>query len=329
MIIPTYLTFFGFILLNHIILKLIFNNLNINYNPIYSIISFLMILILISIQKILKGKIISILFFTGIYYAYFIYFMSLGLIPGITISLIFKINLFEITLISCFILIIYSILSSNIKIKKIKIKGNTKKTKILQLSDLHITDLFTNLKINKINKVIKKTKPDIVVITGDLIDIPSPNIKSLNKIKVNCPIISIEGNHEYLVKNYKKFFDKIKNINNQKFIINNICIKGISYSKDSSILTKYKTEKNKFNILLYHKPEGFEYLKQKPNLMLCGHTHAGQIFPLMFIVKQIYKHIYGLHKINKMLLYINPGTTLIGSHLRFGTKNEATLFEIG
>lgn len=319
------------VIMNHFIITSLFLNIELNHSVFYSIIiSLFIVFILFSEEKLFKNKLISILHYICVYYLYLMIFIFYSYIITLLINYFFTINFFITHLIILLFMLSYSIYSSlRIDIKKIKLNAKIKKTKILHLSDLHITDIYAKLKIKRINNIIKKTKPDIIVMTGDLIDIPGPNKKDLFKIKSNCKILYVYGNHDKNVKNYKHCLSKFQNLNNKEFEINGINFKGYDDSNKSIELKSYKRKSNKYNILLYHRPNGFNYLKEKPDLMLCGHTHAGQIFPLNFLIKLFYKKIHGFHKINNFYVYISSGTTLFGSHFRFGTYNEAVLFEIG
>ena len=113
--------------------------------------------------------------------------------------------------------------------------------KILQISDFHSNYRL----INKTVKKIKREKPNIIVITGDLIDRYESfdNIKKfLNMIKDIAPIYYISGNHEIYYKRFiklKKILAKlnIKVLENKsvslklKNNINLIGINDISYNK--------------------------------------------------------------------------------------------------
>ena len=113
--------------------------------------------------------------------------------------------------------------------------------KILQISDFHSNYRL----INKTVKKIKREKPNIIVITGDLIDRYESfdNIKKfLNMIKDIAPIYYVSGNHEIYYKRFiklKKILAKlnIKVLENKsvslklKNNINLIGINDISYNK--------------------------------------------------------------------------------------------------
>ena len=173
--------------------------------------------------------------------------------------------------------------------------------KIVQISDFHNTK-FKKL-TNDIIKEIKNSNPNIIVITGDLIDAYKTNIdiaiSFVEKINDIAPIYYVTGNHEARIENYEEFKnkleenkvtildDKLEVIKKDNSEINLIGIDDPSfnfntYSDDSTIvednLTSIQFDKNKFNILLSHRPELIDtYAKNNFDLVLTGHAHGGQI----------------------------------------------------
>jgi uncharacterized protein len=99
------------------------------------------------------------------------------------------------------VLAIASIINAQIittKSMNIKIDNLNGNLKIVQLSDLHIGSINDG---NFLEKVVEKTnaqKPDVVVITGDLVDGSAPLNKDIVKSidNINAPIYYIIGNHE-------------------------------------------------------------------------------------------------------------------------------------
>ena len=141
--------------------------------------------------------------------------------------------------------------------------------KILQISDFHSNYRLINKTVEK----IKREKPNIIVITGDLIDRYESfdNIKKfLNMIKDIAPIYYVSGNHEIYYKRFiklKKILAKlnIKVLENKsvslklKNNINLIGINDISYNKKNiEKVIKSLIKENEYNILLSHRPEIFE-----------------------------------------------------------------------
>ena len=173
--------------------------------------------------------------------------------------------------------------------------------KIIQISDFHNTK--SKKLTNDLVKEIKNSNPNIIVITGDLIDAYKTNIdiaiSFVKKINNIAPIYYVTGNHEARIENYAEFKDKLEEnkvtilddklevIKKDNSEINLIGIDDLSfnlntYRDDSTIvednLISIKYDKNKFNILLSHRPELIEtYAKNSFDLVLTGHAHGGQI----------------------------------------------------
>lgn len=181
---------------------------------------------------------------------------------------------------------------------------------IVQISDLHSKLFGENNK--KLIQKIKSLNPDIVVITGDLIDGENNNynvaLNFMNEISKIYRVYYIIGNHEQkaLIKKYKDeykdYFNKLNqmnfvNLDNKKVEIvkenSNINLYGLTvpYScykylfdnkETKSINSDFleeklgKVDKEQFNILLAHTPFYFdEYEKWGADLTLCGHVHGG------------------------------------------------------
>lgn len=172
--------------------------------------------------------------------------------------------------------------------------------KIVQLTDLHCKTFGENNK-NLIKK-IKEQNPDIITITGDMINSDTSNFDELilliKKLKNICQVYFSLGNHEDTNENIN---DIIKNIessgavvleSNYKDIIvnrNNIRIGGIyeylisnmDKEKLSYSFAKKFNNTNNFKILLSHVPDsyvlwdGFKVIN--PDLLIAGHYHGGLI----------------------------------------------------
>jgi len=64
------------------------------------------------------------------------------------------------------------------------------------------------------------------------------------------------------------------------------------------------------------------------NLLLAGHTHAGQIFPATLIAPLMFNHNRGLYNYATMKIYVSEGTGTIFMPIRLGTRNEMTLVRL-
>lgn len=168
--------------------------------------------------------------------------------------------------------------------------------KVIQLSDLHFPKIEIN--IDKMITHIKDEKPDIIAITGDLID-KSAKIDTcgvcnfIDKIKNVAPIYYVNGNHEEANNESDKLYDYLRD--NGIFVLKNqslnftiktkrITIIGINDNENFSSNDYIGNEEieNNYRILLAHHPEKWLTYSSNmnvipPNLVLSGHAHGGQI----------------------------------------------------
>ena len=88
-------------------------------------------------------------------------------------------------------------------------------------------------------------------------------------------------------------------------------------------------EEARFTVLMYHRPDGLEDAARAGiDLMLCGHTHNGQIVPFNWLVKRYFHRIAGRYDIGATVLYVSPGTGTWGPTMRLGSSNEITVFDL-
>jgi predicted MPP superfamily phosphohydrolase len=225
------------------------------------------------------------------------------------------------------------LLVKNIQLSSSKIK---KEHNFIFITDIHLGTNKMNHLLNILKK-IKNIKYDFILIGGVLIDSSSFDLKNLNILKsINKDIYFVNGNHEYYLKDFKKKIDSlhkcnIKVLKNQSIIIEDINLIGVDdlQSIDSKInYVKSLRKENLFNLVLTHKPDVWDKIKDQNELMLSGHTHNGQIFPFNLIVKLKFKYIYGLYKMANSNLYVSSGAGCWGPKIRIGTSNEIINFKL-
>jgi len=226
----------------------------------------------------------------------------------------------------------------------IKIKNLKESYKIAQLSDLHIGGLIDKKFIKDIVKRVNATKPDIVVITGDLVDIDilkaKETLHELTNLNSKFGTYFIVGNHEYfhdittIIKSVKSL--GIRVLENENVYIGKegkgFNLAGvydmIGYRTNTYLPNLQKAlvgKKDSPTILLAHQPRYIEEVDDGVDLMLSGHTHGGQLYPFRFLVGLIQPYIDGLHQHNENLqIYVNKGTGFWGPPMRLGASSEIT-----
>ncbi|UNJ93132.1 metallophosphoesterase [Bacillus mycoides] len=205
-------------------------------------------------------------------------------------------------------IIIFSYLQNNlisvneVNIASSKIPSSFKGFKILQLSDLHNKKFGENQ--NVLIKKVKNLNPDIIVITGDLIDSKSYNaeisLQVIRELVTEYPVYFVTGNHEQWSGKYNSLEKELKKyhvtvLRNEHVSIQKegqeINLLGIddpeftSGNRDEEHIVKNEIRKAKdgmnsdgFKILLSHRPEFLEaYADEQVDLVLSGHAHGGQV----------------------------------------------------
>ena len=195
--------------------------------------------------------------------------------------------------------------------KKLKVRKTTLKFdklpqafdnyKIAQVSDIHCDRV--GLSDLSFIKKIKDFNPDIIVITGDVLDSYNNDMdiayNILSQLAIIAPCYFVSGNHELrLPEEYEQLINIMKKLNitymnNSKQLItkdnesiNLVGVEDYNFFKNEDKLNHranfIKTleelySPNHFNILLSHRPEKFPiYADIKYELIFSGHAHGGQ-----------------------------------------------------
>jgi len=185
--------------------------------------------------------------------------------------------------------------------------------RIVQISDLH-SHVYGDAQQPLID-IIKAQQPDIIVLTGDILDDEEPDtgtVLLLDGIRDVAPIYYISGNHEYWSGGYDDIKALIESYditvleNEWKDVtVNGVALRlcGVDdpmlfeYTDDAAYLALSGGSENErenmrallddrfpgldnsaYNVLLAHRPELIDlYLQYDFDLILSGHTHGGQI----------------------------------------------------
>jgi len=230
-----------------------------------------------------------------------------------------------------------------ITIKSAKLPPNISPFAIVQLSDLHINYQKSPERLKRIIEKTNSLSPDLVVITGDMID------ADIGKVEEICAILqslhpkygtyAITGNHEFyagLDKFYKAIscahFQALRN--EHKLVAGAIELVGIDDPESRRFLHKKlslaeafntpgPTDHSKFVLFLSHRPEFFDKARSIGiDLQLSGHLHAGQVPPLDLIEYLFFKYPCGLYRKTNGIIYTTPGAGYWGPPMRLFSRSE-------
>ena len=218
--------------------------------------------------------------------------------------------------------------------------------RIVQLSDVHFG---TGPELPQVQKIMSQAlalKPDLIALTGDIIDGATSSMKGelLELARLNAPfgVFFVMGNHEYYW-NGANARQAIQNAGIRVLLNDSVLIqKGnakIQLAGMDDLASKHFgglgaippaiDSTAQVRIILAHQPQTAPKSESAGyDLQLSGHTHAGQFFPWNYIIKFVYPVSQGLGKIKGMFLYVNQGTGYWGPPVRLGTKCEITTLRL-
>lgn len=215
------------------------------------------------------------------------------------------------------------------------VPNDLKGLRLVQVSDFHNT-MFGKDQTPLLDK-LKAAKPDLILITGDLIDKRNTKIEIavdfVREARLIAPIYFVSGNHESWLLDYELLKSRLETegvivLDNEAVILKSgqstlklagIIDPGFSEGSDkekivSESIASIKGESADFSILLAHRPDLFEvYERFDYDLIFSGHAHGGQFrFPfiggLLAPDQGLFpKYDSGLYRLGKTIIIVSRG----------------------
>jgi uncharacterized protein len=239
-----------------------------------------------------------------------------------------------------------NIRTEHITVETTKLPANIERFRIAQISDVHIGLIVRGDRLERMLQKIREADPDILVSTGDLLDGQINGTSELaglfSNVKTRSGKYAVTGNHEYIagIKSAMEFTKNagFKMLRGESINVDNIVtLVGVDDSGSSAsgenIITYEKSllsplPRDRFTVLLKHRPLVQPQSVGLFDLQLSGHTHKGQLFPFSIITHFYYAHQAGLLNFDGGTLYISRGTGTWGPPIRFLSPPEVTVIDI-
>ena len=223
--------------------------------------------------------------------------------------------------------------------------------RIVQITDSHVGATMNGDKFYDYMIEINKTNPDIVVVTGDYIDDDTSyddfvrSCEGLGALKTKYGVYFVFGNHDkgyfqnrtYGIKEIREELEKNNVIileDEGIDIVGNIYLIGrqdriVRTRLDAQSLME-NVDQNKYVIVLDHQPNDYDNEKDaKMDLVISGHTHGGQVFPLKyfdFIGSN--DNFYGLETRDNTTFIVSSGIGDWAVKFKTGTVAEYVVIDI-
>ncbi len=221
---------------------------------------------------------------------------------------------------------------------------------IVQLTDIHVGPTIGKSFIEELVRRTNALEPDVVAITGDLVDGSvaelGPLVAPLAELNARHGVFFVTGNHEYYsgVDEWVAYLGElgVRVLRNERVTIEHegaeLDIAGVDdweaaafgngHGRDLPKALAGRPEGRKV-VLLAHQPKQIDEASQHGvDLQLSGHTHGGQIVPFNFLVKLQQPYVAGLHQHGETTLYVSKGTGYWGPPMRLGVPAEITRVEL-
>lgn len=217
---------------------------------------------------------------------------------------------------------------------------------IVHLSDLHNTGFGVDQR--DLLRKIDEADPDIIVITGDLIDSYVTNVAVAMRLVEGAieiaPVYYVGGNHESRLEDPHTFFDELEAVGVTVLHDRSIALTrgnssidllglseadlGLAYEGTSDLretLRRLTEKTTSFTILLSHHPEWLNVIADTPiDLVFSGHAHGGQV-RIPFLMKGLIAPDQGLFPKYTSGMYRDRNTTEIVSR---GLGNSILPFRV-
>ncbi|HEY2899431.1 MAG TPA: metallophosphoesterase [Polyangia bacterium] len=218
---------------------------------------------------------------------------------------------------------------------------------IVQLTDMHVGATRGRAFVEDIVRRTNALSPDIVAITGDLVDGSVADlghaVAALADLRARHGVFFVTGNHEYYsgaaawIAALPRF--GIRVLRNERVTIGDdptgLELAGVDdysagrFSGQSHEQAIEQTlggrDASREVVLMAHQPRSIDQAaRHGVGLQLSGHTHGGQVWPFTYFVKLQQPFVAGMHRRGDTQIYVSRGTGYWGPPMRLGAPAEIT-----
>lgn len=214
---------------------------------------------------------------------------------------------------------------------------------LVQLSDVHVGAIIRERFLDELVSRTNAAKPDLIAITGDLVDGTVPQlgrfVARLRNLQSRYGTHFVSGNHDY----YSGWEEWAPELEKLGFVVlRNRTVSigdaggsfdligvddwghrtlGDGYDLDAAVRGR---DPERASVLMAHQPNGLDLASaQKIGLQLSGHTHGGQLFPGTVLGSVIWgSRNAGLSVHDGTHLYTSRGCGFVGPPMRIGAPPE-------
>ena len=220
-----------------------------------------------------------------------------------------------------------------------------KQLRAVLVSDVHLGYGNNRRVLEDYVRMINNARPDVVLIAGDLIDMSVKPLwqermqDALRGLHAPMGIYMVPGNHEFIsgIRESEEFIrhtpirllrDSIVTLPGGVQIVGRDDRSNRRRLKPADLIGR--ADPSRPILVLDHQPYD-EELQQVADagadFELCGHTHAGQVWPMNWVTGAVYKQDHGYDRWGRTQVYVSSGLGLWGPPFRIGTDSEMVIVD--
>jgi len=217
---------------------------------------------------------------------------------------------------------------------------------IAQITDIHVGPTIKGDFVQRIVERVNGLDADLVAITGDLVDGSvrelAPHTAPLAGLRSRHGTYVVTGNHEYYsgagawIVELRRLGARV--LLNEHVVIERggarLALAGVTDYSAHHFHAEHRSDPRRalhgapddaVKVLLAHQPRTAPHAQAAgAHLQISGHTHGGQFWPWNLFVRLQQPFTVGLHRLDRMWIYISRGTGYWGPPMRFGIPSEIT-----
>uniref|UniRef100_A0A8R1HKH8 Metallophos domain-containing protein n=1 Tax=Caenorhabditis japonica TaxID=281687 RepID=A0A8R1HKH8_CAEJA len=233
--------------------------------------------------------------------------------------------------------------------------GEGNRLTLAVISDLHAGASVYKEQVDKVVEKVLENPVDGILIVGDMVDAPvaeiEERVKPILQLPQHAPTFFVTGNHEYYYGDAREWIQmytngKIKVLKNENTMLKGVCLAGVNdISSTKSGISRHNMDlksategcpKDVSQIVMSHNPASVrEFFVDHPkeladvDLIISGHTHAGQFYVVIPVVYWLLPYFYGLYEIpfgGKLM--ITAGSLYQGPPMKMLGMSEVWILEL-
>ena len=219
--------------------------------------------------------------------------------------------------------------------------------RVVQIGDIHLDDWARPSYLGRISQMVNAEEPDLIVVTGDFASYSARRLDkeklvgALRRLSAPDGVLAILGNHDYLTDvalirtcihqaGLTELSNGLVTLRRDAAALHVAGVDDVMEGQSRLDLVLKDLPDEGAAVLLAHEPDFADVSAAtgRFDLQLSGHSHGGQVrIPLLgkaALPPFSQRYVRGLHRVGRMLLYVNRGLGTVHVRLRFGSRPEIT-----